>query len=137
MTSRDLMNAGLYAHQVSQLRKVAAGRAGLATEAAGALGQGALGLGHKAVGALRGAGSVIGAAARGGGEEAARQLGGGVAGGAASLGIRALPYAAGAAGLNYLAGDPAGTAARTAVANYRAKMMAQQAAWDPNTGVMY
>jgi hypothetical protein len=116
VTSRDLMNAGLYAHQVSQLRKVAAGRA---------------------VGALRGAGSVIGAAARGGGEEAARQLGGGVAGGAASLGIRALPYAAGAAGLNYLAGDPAGTAARTAVANYRAKMMAQRAAWDPNTGVMY
>lgn len=137
MTSRDLMNAGRYAHQVSQFRKLAAGRAGLASEAAGAVGQGVLGLGSKAVGALRGAGSVVGAATRAGGAEASKQLGGGLVGGAADIGLRALPYAAGAAGLNYMAGDPAGTAARTAVANYRAKMLAQQSAWDPNTGVMY
>lgn len=130
------MSAGLYVHRTRQLQKVAAGRSA-ALEAAGTLGQGVLGLGSKTVGALRGAGSVIRSATRAGGEEASKQLGGGVLGGAANLGIRALPYVGGAAGLNYLAGDPAGMAARQAMANYRAKMLAQQAVYDPSTGVMY
>lgn len=134
MTSHDLMVAGLFVQKSmqhdSELEKTAQG-------ATKAMGRGALEIGKRLVGGAAGTGAVIGAGTSAMGKELSKQLGGGVLGGAGHLAMKAAPYVGGAAALNYVAGDPAGYAARHAMANYKARMLAQQAAYDPSSGVMY
>lgn len=134
MTSRDLMIAGLVARRAFEhdMEKAAA-----PTTAGGVLAQGAGQVAQGVLGTLRGAGSTISAGTRAMGAEASKNMGGGLAGRAVDLGIRAAPWVAGAGVANQALGNPVGQVGRQALDNYKARMLQQSAAWDPNAGVMY
>jgi hypothetical protein len=100
------------------------------------LGHGAVGLGKGIWGTAKGAVQTVNKMFQAGGEHAA-QLAGGTGGKVLGFGIKSLPYVGGAYLINRALDDPAGRFTREKLDELSARMRANQASYDPSTGMMY